>query len=159
MLSSKKVSTKVLKSWPKNPFVLFHNTHTHFRSSFHTLCLYYWGRVHSLYLHLQATTNCPQRASTPPISFSSTSSSNVLLSEPLISEAGLLLSRGDGENTQDLTVTDESLSAPCLNQGQSAFSTLPLSPHTHVHSWQMHKTISATAASEVKKKKGGKSNL
>lgn len=31
---------------------------------------------------------------------------------------------GDSENTQDMTVTDESLSARCLNQGQSDFCAL-----------------------------------
>ena len=59
---------------------------------------------------------------------------------------------GDSENTQDMTVTDESLSARCLNQGQSAFCALSrlaykrTTPDTHTH-----KTISASAASEAKR--------
>lgn len=58
----------------------------------------------------------------------------------------LLFGWSDSENTQDLTVTDDSLSAHCLNQGQSAFSLLPLLPRAH-------KIISATAAFEAKTEK------
>lgn len=50
-----------------------------------------------------------------------------------------------------MTVTDDSLSARCLNQGQSAFCALSLSPRTQTYnSWHTHKTISASAAFEAK---------
>lgn len=91
--------------------------------------LYYRVRVHS------HTCRLPRQLPSYTLTLSSlllyTSSFCVSLSKWLISEAGLPFSPGDSENTQDLTMTDDSPSARCLNQGQSAFFLLSLSMHTH----------------------------
>lgn len=139
-----------LKSWSKHPFVLFPR-HL-FRSCFHAFpcfCLHTLLPSQSSQPYLQVTVNCTETASflhsklliSLLLHLYASPVGSVLLSKPLISEAGLLRSRGNSENTRDMTMTDDSLSARCLNQGQSAFSALPVLVHTHTHmynSWHTH---------------------
>lgn len=64
--------------------------------------------------------------------------------------------RSDRENTQDLTMMDDLLSACCLNQGQSASGCSP-SHRAHIYTphKRAHTTISAIVASDAE---GRKSN-